>query len=83
MTERKQPGEDVRERAERLAQSEQLLLAAILNNVVDGIITIDERGMVKAVNTAAERLFGYKAQEVIGHNVSMVPAVARSILQWE
>lgn len=72
MTERKQPGEEIRERVEQLARSEQPLLAGILNSVGDGIITIDERGMVKTLNAAAERLFGYKAEEVIGHNVSML-----------
>ena len=48
------------------------LLAGIVKNVVDGVITIDERGLVETFNPAAERLFGYQAEEVIGHNVSML-----------
>jgi PAS domain S-box-containing protein len=60
-----------RERAAQLAQSEQLL-AGIVNNIVDGVITVDEGGDVRTLNPAAERLFGYKAEEVIGHNVSML-----------
>lgn len=71
MTERKQPGEEVRERSEPLPGSEQYL-AGIVNNVVDGVIAIDERGVVKTLNPAAERLFGYESEEVIGHNVSML-----------
>jgi len=43
-----------------------------LDNAVDGIITIDRRGIMKSFNRAAERLFGYQAREVIGQNVSML-----------
>ena len=45
---------------------------AILHTAVDGIITIDERGIVESFNLGAERLFGYSAEAVIGHNVSML-----------
>lgn len=47
-------------------------LPAILNTVVDGIITIDEGGTVLSLNPAAERIFGYPAVEVIGRNVNML-----------
>ena len=47
-------------------------LQAILNTVVDGIITIDERGTVQAVNPAAVRIFGYTAEEMVGENVKML-----------
>jgi len=42
---------------------------AILQTAVDGIITIDEQGIVKSFNPAAERLFGYTANEVLGQNI--------------
>jgi PAS domain S-box-containing protein len=45
---------------------------AILQTAVDGIITIDDRGIVESFNPAAERLFGYTADEVIGQNISML-----------
>ena len=47
-------------------------IAAILDTVADGIITIDERGTVETFNPAAERIFGYTAAEVLGHNINVL-----------
>ena len=48
------------------------LLAAIIQNAIDGIITINERGLVELINPSACKLFGYQPDEVIGQNISML-----------
>jgi PAS domain S-box-containing protein len=48
------------------------VMAAVLNTVEEAIITIDAKGMVKDLNPAAARVFGYGADEVIGRNVKML-----------
>ena len=43
---------------------------ALLSNLIDGIASIDEQGLIKTVNPAAERIFGYPENELIGQNAS-------------
>lgn len=45
---------------------------SVVDNVVDGIITIDAQGRVCSFNPAAERIFGYPAAEVLGQNVAVL-----------
>jgi PAS domain S-box-containing protein len=47
-------------------------LSAVIDTVVDGIITISARGIIASFNPAAERMFGYSAAEVIGNNISLL-----------
>lgn len=47
-------------------------LSAILDNVVDAIITINESGSIESWSNGAERLFGYKSEEVLRRNVKML-----------
>jgi PAS domain S-box-containing protein len=56
---------------EELRQAEERM-RSVVDHVLDGIISIDERGTVMTFNRAAERIFGYAAREVIGHNVKML-----------
>lgn len=50
--------------------SDSYRLKAIFETAIDGIITIDERGYIDAVNPAAARLFGYERGELTGKNIS-------------
>ena len=45
---------------------------AILDNVIDGIITIDRRGIVQSFNRSAGKMFGYDTSEVVGRNITML-----------
>ncbi len=61
-----------RKRAASALRDSEERLRAILETAVEGIITIDERGLIESFNLAAERIFGFKAAEVIGENVSIL-----------
>jgi two-component system, LuxR family, sensor kinase FixL len=56
----------------REALAREAHLASILETVPDAMIVIDEDGMVQSFSSAAERLFGYTAPEVIGKNIKML-----------
>tara|TARA_R110000744_G_scaffold286147_1_gene397482 strand:+ start:5553 stop:6749 length:1197 start_codon:yes stop_codon:yes gene_type:complete len=47
-------------------------LNAILNATVDAMIIIDHTGTIELFNAAAQRMFGYSVQEVIGKNIKML-----------
>lgn len=66
--------EDITER--KLAESALLEQAqhtqAILDNMIDGIITIDLTGSIHSFTPAAERIFGYITEEVLGQNIRIL-----------
>ena len=47
-------------------------MKAVVDNVLEAIITIDERGRIHSFNKAAEKTFGFRADEVVGVNVSIL-----------
>ena len=47
-------------------------LRALLDAAVDAIVMIDEQGGITTFNAAAERMFGYKAEDAIGARVEML-----------
>ncbi|MEO7216517.1 PAS domain-containing sensor histidine kinase [Mucilaginibacter sp.] len=48
------------------------LLKAIIDNAIDGIITINELGLIETINPSGCRLFNYEPAEVIGKNIAML-----------
>ena len=48
------------------------LLNAIIENAIDGIITIDDKGIIEHINPSALKLFGFSKEEMIGNNISML-----------
>src|SRR5207237_5796737 len=63
-----------RRRAEEELRKSGDRIRAILDNVADGIVTVDERLVIRSYNPAAERLFGYAPDEVVGKEFARLVA---------
>lgn len=61
-----------RKRAEEALLHSEARMQAILNTATDAIITMDIQGVIQSVNPACERMFGYAAAEMVGHNVRVI-----------
>lgn len=56
----------------RVAVTEQAKFEAVVETAGDGIVTADEWGRVETFNAAAERMFGYAAEEINGEGVPLL-----------
>lgn len=52
--------------------SRQTRLESILGSAAEGIISMDENGAIEAFNKAAEDLFGYRENEILGGNINQL-----------
>ena len=59
-------------RADAALIENEALLRSILDTVPDGMVVIDEQGLIQSFSATAERMFGCTAAEVCGRNVSML-----------
>jgi PAS domain S-box-containing protein len=64
---------DLLEQAGRLRES-NIYLRAVFDNVVDGILILNERGYIQSVNAAAIEIFGYEPDELIGKHLQRLIA---------
>lgn len=58
--------------AKKTVAAGEARIRAILDTVIDGIISIDARGHIQTANPAAEKIFGYGREEMLGRNVNML-----------
>ncbi len=58
--------------AHAMSEQSRQQLEAIVNNVLDGIITINQVGQIRSFNQAASQIFGFHENEVIGKNIAML-----------
>ena len=56
----------VRKKAEEALRNSEARLAALIHSAMDGIISVDAAQRIRLFNPAAERLFGYTAQQMLG-----------------
>lgn len=67
----------IRDLSERQRTQDELAvvqskLQGVFNSVIDGVIIIDAKGIIDAFNPAAEGIFGFTEQQVLGRNVKML-----------
>ncbi len=53
-------------------QAREAHLQSVIDTVPEGMIVIDEHGVVQSFSRNAERLFGYRPEEVVGENIRML-----------
>ena len=63
-----------RERAEALLRLSEERAVAVIDAVIDGVLTFDEGGFVETVNPAAERIFGWRESELLGRSALLLAA---------
>ncbi|QTN29457.1 PAS domain S-box protein [Rhodoferax sp. AJA081-3] len=61
-----------RKRAEAALREAVVHTQTILDNIVDGVVTFDDRGVVESFNLAASAIFGYAPQHIIGRNAALL-----------
>lgn len=64
--------EETMRRQTQLLEREQMRIASILNAAVDAVLTVTETGRIESFNPAAERLFGYSSNDILGEKLQML-----------
>lgn len=58
--------------SERSAREKELRMRTIMDNVGEGIITANEQGIIESSNLAANTIFGYSPEELVGQNITLL-----------
>ncbi|MCK5878022.1 MAG: response regulator [Candidatus Marithrix sp.] len=71
LNESQQLTQNLQDQQQEMLESEERI-RAIVDTVVDAIITIDEQGIIDTFNPAAEQIFGYSWSEIVDQNVNIL-----------
>ncbi len=69
-----------RQLATRAIVQREERLRKIMETMVDALVIIDGHGVIETFNSAAERIFGYTASDVVGKSVNLLMPSAHSVL---
>lgn len=61
----------VKQRTKELEES-HTYINSVLENIIDGIITIDIKGTIRTINPAVTNIFGYTKNELVGQNIKIL-----------
>ncbi len=61
-----------RSRAAQALEKSEASTRALLHNMLTGVVTTDEKGVIETVNPAAERMFGWTAEELLGRHLAVL-----------
>src|SRR5262249_31097569 len=61
-----------RDRAERRLKETEQFFRSVLELAPDGLMVVDEKGIIQLANAQCEELFGYTREELVGHPVEML-----------
>lgn len=67
-----------RRQAERALRLSEARLRSVVDNMLGGLLTIDEEGIIESANPAAERILGYPREELIGQHIRLLVPVPRA-----
>lgn len=56
----------------RLVETEVVNLQSVINGVNEAVLLVSARGIIERVNDTSSKMFGYKADEFVGHNISVL-----------
>jgi PAS domain S-box-containing protein len=65
----------------RVACLERSRIAAVRNQVIDAIVMVDRQGVVSSLNASAERIFGHRAEEIVGASAAVLLEDGRPALE--
>jgi len=69
------------QRAIESVQESEARQRAVINTIADGVITINEQGLIESFNPSAEQIFGYDATEVLGQNIKILMTLKYAEMQ--